>query len=380
MVSDSFTFGGAEKYLVDLAQALNGFAEASFMFVSKSIEREVRERATGALVTLSRPGARLGPVVLPILSIADLRAMRSFDVVHCNLTWPGSCFLVAEACRLAGMPYSFTLHGIQSGFQPGGLSKKLLYRTLHSARGAMAVSLATLNAYEEQIGVRFRLKRVVYNPVSLPKVRAPIREGNPEIRLVTVARLTRQKGIDVLLRAVAEIQCNKTSNHPSVRVVVVGDGDQRERLQSLAVSLGVSAEFLGFRKDVQELLRDSDIFILPSYNEGLPYTILEAQSIGLPVVATRVGGIPEAVEDGVNGLLVEPGDHLALARAIDRLIGSRELRTRLALRARKNVEHKFSPESFTYGVRNFFRSITSRRISSAGACDQELEHDMSSVQ
>ena len=128
-----------------------------------------------------------------------------------------------------------------------------------------------------------------------------------------VARLTHEKGIDRLIRAAPTV----VAKCPEVRFVIVGDGPERPLLEAEAGRLGVDAHFhfAGHRADVGELLPAFDLFVLPSLREGLPFAVLEAMSAGLPVVATRVGGVPEAVAEGVTGLLVPADDPDALADA-----------------------------------------------------------------
>jgi glycosyltransferase involved in cell wall biosynthesis len=154
--------------------------------------------------------------------------------------------------------------------------------------------------------------------------------GLPRPAVVYVGRLHRQKGLDTLLRAVARL--------PGVQAVLVGDGPQRGALQRLAAGLGVAGRLhvTGFvpHSEVAGMLAAADVVVLPSRYEELGTSLLEAMAAGRPVVASRVGGIPEVVRDGADGLLVPARDEAALASAISRLLRDAPLAESLARSAR----------------------------------------------
>jgi len=131
---------------------------------------------------------------------------------------------------------------------------------------------------------------------------------------------------------------------PQVRFILIGDGAQRPVIEKKVRELGLEQNFLllGYRMDVPELLSCCDLFVLPSVAEGLPNAVLEAMAAGLPVVTTRVGGVPEIIEDGVTGLLVPPKDPRALAEAISRVLRNPELAARIAHAGQEHVRSEFS--------------------------------------
>jgi glycosyltransferase involved in cell wall biosynthesis len=142
--------------------------------------------------------------------------------------------------------------------------------------------------------------------------------------LVSVGRLTPVKGVDVALRALAHL--------PDCAFVIVGSGEQQPELEQLAAPYGARVIFAGMQPHGQALrcIRAADVFVLSSHTEGLSHVLLEALSVGTPVVATAVGGNPEVLSDGQNGLLVPPDDPAALAAAVRRLLDDPALRHRLA--------------------------------------------------
>ncbi|MBD3367979.1 MAG: glycosyltransferase [Candidatus Eisenbacteria bacterium] len=137
-----------------------------------------------------------------------------------------------------------------------------------------------------------------------------------------VGKFTEVKGHEHFVRAAAEVHRKR----PDTRFVLVGDGPGRGMLEHVVDELGLrgAAAFTGARGDVPAVLKTLDVFVLPSISEGLPNVVLEAMAAGRPVVASRVGGVPEVVENGRNGVLVPPGDHMAMARAVLELLDAPE--------------------------------------------------------
>ena len=154
------------------------------------------------------------------------------------------------------------------------------------------------------------------------------------MKVVTVGRLIPLKQIDLLIEAVSQLE--------NVGLVVVGDGPEREGLEELARCLGIvdRVHFAGIRskETMFSFLCACDLFVLNSTHEGFPYVLLEAMSLGLPVLATGVGGTPELVHDGQNGLLIAPNANGALANTLARLVTSPEERQRLAAGAQETAQ------------------------------------------
>ncbi len=161
-----------------------------------------------------------------------------------------------------------------------------------------------------------------------------------DLLILTVGRLTVQKGHTYLLDAIAAL----APHHPYIHFVFAGDGPLRSELESKARNLRISdrVTFLGIRKDVDELLFASDIFVQPSLWEGLSIALLEALMAGLPIIATRVEGVVDVVENGESALLVPPKDPQSLAYSLEILINDSGLRARLATQGQMRVKNRYS--------------------------------------
>ncbi len=164
-----------------------------------------------------------------------------------------------------------------------------------------------------------------------------------DIVVVTVASITRHKGHRVLIDAIFRL----SGIHKNLRLLLVGDGPLRKELASYVAALGLSGKivFAGQARDVRPYLRLSDIFVLPSTErEGLGVALIEAMAQGLPLVGTRLGGIPEVIEGNANGFLVPPNNIEELACAIERLMTGKDMNRRMGQMGRKIFEKKFTLE------------------------------------
>jgi glycosyltransferase involved in cell wall biosynthesis len=167
-----------------------------------------------------------------------------------------------------------------------------------------------------------------------------------------IGRLVRQKGIDILLQAIANV--------PEVRLTIAGKGELEPDLRCTVTELGLDdrVEFVGW-VDPASIFQRVDAVALPSRNEGLPLVLLEAMHVGLPVVASSVGSVAEAIEDGKTGLLVPPEDSQTLARALAGLAESPPRRRRLGAAAQHRAQQHFSPAAMAAGYHMIYSSVIS---------------------
>jgi glycosyltransferase involved in cell wall biosynthesis len=225
----------------------------------------------------------------------------------------------------------------------------------------VAVSHAAASVMQANSGMNAAKIRVIRNGVEFSEaarnrseVRRDLGLGEEPVGII-VARLDRMKGHDCLLRALALLP-----ETCPVTVLAIGDGAEMENLRSLAAELRLGPErvrFLGYRSDIPDLLGASDFFLLPSLTEGLPLAVLEAMAHGLPVLATPVGGIPEVVQEGEQGLFVPVNDPEALAGAMARLAEDPALRRTLGEAGCRRVREHFSFRTMTAEYERLYRSL-----------------------
>jgi L-malate glycosyltransferase len=189
-----------------------------------------------------------------------------------------------------------------------------------------------------------------------------IPRGGPVV--MVISRLTPQKGLEHFLEAAAIL----ASRFPDARFVVVGyanpaEQDYENTLKALADQLGITGRvvFTGLRRDVPALLAAATVSVMPSLNEALSNVVLESMAAGAPTVATRVGDTPEAIVDGVSGLLVEPGDSVALAESIAKLLKNPELAAGLGRAARKAIEDRYSAEKMIRATESLYLDLLARK-------------------
>jgi glycosyltransferase involved in cell wall biosynthesis len=281
----------------------------------------------------------------PLVAITGARFARQADVIYATATYAAAAAASAAARRplvtkLVSDPayeraWRYGLHrGTLEEFQAAGGSRLRALKRLRNASLRRASRLVVPSRYLAAIAAGWNLGRpieVLINPAPPPLDVVPelLEPGT----FVYVGRLASQKGLPIALAALVEVR--------DARLLVVGEGPERGALEQLAGELHLDGRvtFAGSRsrEDVLRALAGARAAVLPSLWENLPHAAVEALSVGTPVVATTVGGVPEVVHDDQNGLLVPPGDVQALAAAFRRVLDDDQLRDRLAAGARPSV-------------------------------------------
>lgn len=205
-----------------------------------------------------------------------------------------------------------------------------------------------------------RLRRIANGvATSMPRAQLPTSNSRDVVTIGMATRLVEEKGVADLLQAASQL---RNLSH-RLRFVIAGDGPLREDFEAQASALGVAEgiTFLGFVPDMRSFYASLDIFVLPSLREGLPMSVLEALAAGRPVIASRVGAIPDVVLHEWSGLLIEPGDTSALVSALKRLIEDPSLRTRLGENARLHIEESHSALAMSKLYLGLYRDVRRQR-------------------
>nr|WP_246304616.1 glycosyltransferase family 4 protein [Nocardioides thalensis] len=303
------------------------------------------------------------------------------DVVHLQDRRAGLVGRAVTARR--SVPSVYTLHGVPdqlAGLVPGNLvmsrprrRDRLTYLTLErllatTPRSAVVAPCEALSDYlRDHVGVRPERVRTVHNGVGREWVREVVpadrqatgRAAGP-VRATWLGVMQPVKRVPDLVRALARV--------PGTELELVGDGPERGRIEAAVASDDVSdrVRFAGYRDDPAPYLRGTDVFVLPSAAEACPMALLQAMASGVPVIASRVGGVAEIVRDGVDGLLVEPGSVDELADALRRVSTDADLRRRLGAAGRARVVDLFLIERTVDSLLDVYREVAALPRESAG--------------
>ncbi len=350
-VSLTLKTGGLERILTDIARHHDPAASVPEFLAIREVGRFAEEiRRTGCPVHLLRPAGRIGLV----RQMAKIFRAGRFDVVHTHNTYPH--LYASLAARLAGVPVVVnTRHGQRAGH--GWKSRTQFRWASHLVDRIVAVSDDAAQLCVTADGVAARKVTRIWNGIDLSDfaytgpVAAPI--------AISVARLSAEKDFPTLLRAIA-IAVHQV---PDLQLKLVGDGAERTMLEGLTRELGITScvEFLGERTDVPDLLTQAGFFVSSSLTEGISLTLLEAMAVGLPVVATAVGGNSEIVADGVTGQLVPPADPAALATAIVSMCRNQTHWSRLGQAGRGRVAQHFEVRRMVADYEQLYRHLLNQK-------------------
>ncbi|HEX9991106.1 MAG TPA: glycosyltransferase [Chloroflexia bacterium] len=364
--------GGAEKALVDLALRLDRSRYNVSVCATRSAGnyQPMLEAAGVQTFVLDR---RSRWQTYKLIGLARLMRRQRVHILHTHLF--GSNTWGRILGKLAGVPVIIAHEHWSSKSQREVWVDRLLYRL---SDRILVPSEASKRMVMEVEGIPDRCLHVIYNGIDRAQF-APRRdraETRSELGISdgtqvigTVGRLSAEKGgVDLLIKAVACLR----NEHPQARLVIVGDGPLRAGLEEVAARLGEDVIFTGTRTDVARLLNAMDVFVLPSLHEAFPIAILEAMAVRLPVVATRVGGVPEVIQDGTTGLLVPPNDEEALHQALRRLLTEPKLADSLAQAGQKHVYEHFTIDKMVQNVEHLYEKLAQRKIGKEISIAREL--------
>jgi glycosyltransferase involved in cell wall biosynthesis len=364
-------WAGAEVQLAILLRSLGKIAdlEVSAILLNRGwLSEELR---AAGIKTHVIPETERNPMSI-VRELSDYFRRERIDILHTHKYKDNILGALASIYR--NIPYRVrTIHGASEPFSETVPALKMIaYEMVDGAINRWAVDrlLAVSLALKDSLVQRFGVDKVscIHNAVDISRIRvrrdlvglrSELGLDQQDFVVGTMCRLVPVKGLEVFLRAARLIR----GQTKRAKFIVAGDGPLASRLQTLAQQYGLARDvvFLGHRNDGHDVLGVTDLFVLPSLSEGIPIVLLEALALSRPVVASRVGGIPEVVEHEVSGLLVEAGKEDELARECLRLMDDGVLARRLGCEGRKRVEKEFSAEVMSENVANVYRTLMAPR-------------------
>lgn len=365
----SLEVGGAEQVVINLAKRLdrNRFKPIVCCLDKKGGLAYKLEDEGVEVITLDKKGAFDIGIISKIVKVMK---KYKIDIIHTHL-W-GANFWGRLAARIANVKVIIaTEHNVDTW-------KNWFYfmcdKWLSRKTGKIIAVSNSVKEFYVSKGISQQRIEVVYNGIEIEKSQSHALSGtskvtrpqmkqefgieNGEIVLAIIGRLVPQKGHQYFIQALKDI----SAKH-KVKGLIIGSGPEEEKLKKYSRDLGLDGGlvFTGLRKNIPELLGIIDVLVMPSLREGLPITLLEAMSSGVPVVATKVGGVPEVVIDGQTGILVEPNNHNELKQAIIGVIENPDLKNTIGINARKHVEDKFSIKNMINKTQNLYENLYSNR-------------------
>jgi len=381
-VIDSGGLYGAEVMLLHLmeAQVRLGLEPVLVSIGSpgcgeKPVEVEARRRGLRVVPFRMRPG----PNWVGAFNILRFARCEEFELLHSH-GYKGNILFGLLPKKLRRLPVVTTLHGWT---WTGGLTRMWIYELLDALSLRFIDRVVVVNqAMRSHPRLQFRRNArlmVIENGIPLavpaqaqnepaldPRILAYARKG---FTVVAVGRLSREKGFDLLLEAVAGL----VSQGKDIRLLIMGEGGLRESLLAQASELGISDRLLmsGYIPDAGRYLSRFGCFAIPSLTEGLPMVLLEAMAAGVPIVASRVGGMPEVLEHGRAGVLAEPGDAAALGEGIAGIMDQPATAVARVEKAGRRVREVYSIRAMAERYLEVYRQVLPEKVARSAKVQSE---------
>lgn len=361
--------GGGERHLLLLADGLNS-NEYNILFACSKQQiflKELKKRKIEALVVdMER---RWNP--LTFLRIRNFILNKKISIVHTH--GARASFYGRIAAKWAGVPVILsTIHYSLYSYPINKLLKRIYISidklTSYFCDKLICVNNAIAEDLVNKTGINPNKVLTIYNGIDLDRFSQTgdcsylFKEFNMDRgaeRIGIIGRLSPEKGHNYFLKAVAEL----LSVFPKMICLVIGDGPLKEELIALSRKLGVSSNciFTGIRHDIPQILSFLDILVLSSLSEGLPMILLEAMAARCPIVATKVGGIPELIEDRRTGLLVSPRDPLSLANTVRELLQNKDGTRKMTQQAFQVVARGFSAKRMANETEKVYHNLLKKQ-------------------
>ena len=298
--------------------------------------------------------------IFSVIKIRNIIQREKYDIIHVHL-FPASAIVALSSLFLKkSIVYLFTIHSTFNRRRSIKIFKIIDGLIYHRYVKIICISKQVQNSLIKWVPKIKEKIEIIPNGIPMNSKS----NDNPLMKkydVLFVGRLVQQKGIIFLLEAVSILQ---KKYKKIIRVAVVGDGPLKKELIKVCEELKIkdSVEFLGFQRDVDQIMRSSRILVLPSRWEGFGLVLLEAMKNKLPIIATNVGGIPEIITDGHEGILVPKENPKILANSINRLLENSKLRNQFIQNAYKKVQNHYSIEKYTHNMFNLYSKMMSENL------------------
>lgn len=322
---------------------------------------EVRKKISNKVKVIYKVDLQRSP-----MAVSNFRGFRhlkeiidngNYDIIWTNEPVMGvATRLAAREARKCGTKVLYMVHGFH--FLNGGpILNWLLYYPVERLMASKADVICTVNNEDFQRAKRFNVKRVEYiHGIGINTSRLSNPDGRKDIRkelglkdnaflLLSVGELNKNKNQATVIKAVASL------HNPEIYYLICGKGAEEDNLRQLVSSLNLSenVHFLGYRTDVMDICSQADVYVMPSFREGLPVSSLEAMYCGLPLVTSNIRGLNDVNKEGVNGYLCRPADYDKFSKNIDRLYRNIDLRKKIGKRNKEDVK--------SYTIDNTLREV-----------------------
>ena len=354
--------GGAERVVADLASGFQAAGARNLVFVPADGEGWLARQLIGSGVEIER--FQLDCPLSPACARAMATAFRRHHVDIAHSHEFSMAVYGAWASWLAGVPHVITMHG--SRYYAGRLRRRAALRAAVARSGSVvAVSHQLADAISHDLFVRRSCIATVANGVRCESAdgaafRDELGLSADHKLLVAIGNLYPVKGHRYLIEAMAML----AARHPTLHLAIAGRGELAPELAARAAAetaLAGRVHLLGLRSDIPAVLAAADVFVLPSLSEGLPLALLEAMFAARPIVATDVGEVGAALGGGYAGILVKPGDGVALANALDDLLANRARARELGARARKRAAAQYDVSHMVRRYESIYSRLLARQ-------------------
>jgi glycosyltransferase involved in cell wall biosynthesis len=364
---DSLNMGGAESLVIPFVRHFPRERYALHVCCLASInDNPVEKEVLDERIPFTNLQARNLRDAAAFRRLLALVRRERIELIHAHLTY--ASIWASAAARLSSSAAVATLHVAPPAATDGSALRDWLMRRMLDrwAARVIAVSADLRHSYLDRGGIAEKKLVTVHNGIELEPFRRP--RGSARRLLsdefgiplqspvaVAVSVLRAGKGIEVLLEAAGSV----LRRHPEAFILIVGDGPMAAEWQALsrAVEGGDRIRWAGFRRDVNEILAGCDLFVHPTLADAFPTVLLEAMAAGLPVVASRVGGVPEIVVDGETGRLVPAADARSLSAAINALLADRQRREQMSRTAVAIVSRHFSTQAWIERLSSLYAEV-----------------------